>query len=198
MKMVLGTPRESLADNRIPTASRNVSQTRNQVQDDALDIDDLAEPLVAASAPPKKTRGRPKIAGSAAKKPVVSKGAESVPASTIRPRGRPARTRQAVTPPEEIPETQFEEPEVPEQPEAMDIDISTQDAEPTQLTVDPIESAGMYDTNDVSLRRRLGDLAKRYESLEMRHRDLREVGVKEAERNFDRLRKQAEERTAGK
>ncbi|KAJ3532548.1 hypothetical protein NM208_g8395 [Fusarium decemcellulare] len=61
---------------------------------------------------------------------------------------------------------------------------------------EPPESWAGYDIGDASLRRRLGDLTKKYESLEMRHRDLREVGVKEAERNFERLKKQAEERTA--
>lgn len=50
----------------------------------------------------------------------------------------------------------------------------------------------------ILVRRRLGDLTKRYENLEMRHRDLREVGLKAAERNFESLRKQAEENIAGR
>ncbi|KAH6899066.1 chromosome segregation protein Csm1/Pcs1-domain-containing protein [Thelonectria olida] len=196
MKAILETPRESLANSRISTASRNVRQARQQAQDDTIEPEEVAEPPVAASTEARKTRGRPKVVGSAVKKSVVSKGTDSVPASAIRPRGRPARMRQAATPPEEIPETQYEEPEGPQEPESMDIDVSTHDAEPSDMTTDRIENAGMYDTSDVSLRRRLGDMTKKYESLEARHRDLREVGVKEAERNFDRLRKQAEERTA--
>lgn len=53
------------------------------------------------------------------------------------------------------------------------------------------------ETDDVSLRRRLGELAKKYESLETRHNELRDVGVKAAERNFERLKAQAEENTSG-
>lgn len=49
--------------------------------------------------------------------------------------------------------------------------------------------------DDPSVRRRLGELAKKYEALELRYRDLRNVAVVEAERNFDRLKKQSEERT---
>ncbi|ROW08085.1 hypothetical protein VPNG_06030 [Cytospora leucostoma] len=49
--------------------------------------------------------------------------------------------------------------------------------------------------DDPSIRRRLGELAKKYEALELRYRDLRNVAVVEAEKNFDRLKKQSEERT---
>jgi tellurite resistance protein len=52
--------------------------------------------------------------------------------------------------------------------------------------------------SDDTMRRQLEDLTKKYTALESRHRDLRDVGVREAERNFERLKKQAEERTAGK
>ncbi|KAK3503064.1 chromosome segregation protein Csm1/Pcs1-domain-containing protein [Neurospora crassa] len=51
-------------------------------------------------------------------------------------------------------------------------------------------------TDDPELRRKLGELTQKYEALELKYKDLREVAVKEAERNFDRLRKQSEERTA--
>lgn len=51
--------------------------------------------------------------------------------------------------------------------------------------------------DDSSMRRKLGDLTRKYESLESRHRDLRDVGVAEAERNFDKLRKQADDNAAG-
>ncbi|KAK3398545.1 putative MAM1 protein [Sordaria brevicollis] len=51
-------------------------------------------------------------------------------------------------------------------------------------------------SDEVELRRKLGEMTQKYEALELKYRDLREVAVKEAERNFDRLRKQSEERTA--
>jgi hypothetical protein len=105
---------------------------------------------------------------------------------------------------EEVPETQ--------QADIMELDAVLEEEEEEEEEGEKLENQDMgvasasaaleswaeYDTNDVSLRRRVGDLAKKYEALEARHRDLREIGVREAERNFDRLKKQAEERTAGK
>lgn len=35
---------------------------------------------------------------------------------------------------------------------------------------------------------------KKYESLELRYRDLREVAIRDAERNFDKLKKNSEEK----
>ncbi|KJR84710.1 MAM1 protein [Sporothrix schenckii 1099-18] len=49
-------------------------------------------------------------------------------------------------------------------------------------------------SDDASVRRRLGELTKKYDALEARYRDLKEIGVKEAERNFDRLKKQGDDR----
>ena len=49
-------------------------------------------------------------------------------------------------------------------------------------------------TADPILRRKLGDVTKKFESLELKYRNLREVGVKEAEANFERLKKSADER----
>jgi hypothetical protein len=51
--------------------------------------------------------------------------------------------------------------------------------------------------NDPALRRKLGDTTRKFESMELKYRNLRDVGIKEAEANFERLRKQSEERTRG-
>lgn len=48
---------------------------------------------------------------------------------------------------------------------------------------------------DPSTRRQLGELTKKYEALELRYRELRNVAVVEAEKNFDQLRKQSDEKT---
>lgn len=53
-------------------------------------------------------------------------------------------------------------------------------------------------SDDASVRRRLGELTKKHDTLEARYRDLKEIGVKEAERNFDRLKKQGEDRAKGR
>ncbi|OAA39905.1 chromosome segregation protein [Beauveria brongniartii RCEF 3172] len=49
--------------------------------------------------------------------------------------------------------------------------------------------------NDV-LERRLREMTRKYENLEGRYTELREVGVKSAERNYEKLRKQADENAA--
>jgi hypothetical protein len=50
-------------------------------------------------------------------------------------------------------------------------------------------SASDTERNEPALRRKLG------ENLHLKYQDLREIGLKEAERNFERLKKQSEERT---
>ncbi|KAM0438875.1 hypothetical protein ACHAPT_001636 [Fusarium lateritium] len=161
-----------------------------QVQDETVTFDDIESlPGVTSTATKKRTRGRPPSVPASATKNANNDTSVLVPPSAAKRRGRPPR--QAVEPPEEIPETQQED--------AMELDVLVEEEEDINEDVvpvtEPLETWAGYDGNEVSLRRRLGELSKKYESLDMRHRDLREVGVKEAERNFERLKKQAEERT---
>lgn len=58
-----------------------------------------------------------------------------------------------------------------------------------------VGSASDTERNDPALRRKLGEVIKKYENLHLKYQDLREIGLKEAERNFERLKKQNEERT---
>ncbi|EGY18875.1 uncharacterized protein VDAG_09035 [Verticillium dahliae VdLs.17] len=55
-------------------------------------------------------------------------------------------------------------------------------------------SSPSREASSAQLRRCIGDLNNKCDSLETKYRDLRELAVKEAERNFDRLQKQSEER----
>lgn len=50
---------------------------------------------------------------------------------------------------------------------------------------------------DPELRRRLGELTKKHDALEIRYRNLREIGVVEANTNLEKLRKQSETITTG-
>ncbi|RWA08242.1 hypothetical protein EKO27_g6871 [Xylaria grammica] len=116
----------------------------------------------------------------------------------------------------EIPETQQPVMEIPEtqQPDMVDMNI-TEDEQIEELPTfhrhgtssaqrphsrllfsasrKPV-SASDSEPNDPTLRRRIGELTRKHEALEAKYRDLREIGIQEAERNFDRLRKQGEER----
>lgn len=50
---------------------------------------------------------------------------------------------------------------------------------------------------DPELRRKIGDLTKKNEALESKYRNLREIGIVEANSNMDKLRKQCESITTG-
>lgn len=52
-------------------------------------------------------------------------------------------------------------------------------------------------SGDPILRRKLGEMTRKYENLESKHRDLRETGIKEAEMNFNKLKRQMEEKSKG-
>jgi len=54
------------------------------------------------------------------------------------------------------------------------------------------------DRGDPILRRKLGEMTKKYENLHIKYQDLKEIGLKESERNFERLRKQTDEKTKSK
>ncbi|KAI0532566.1 chromosome segregation protein Csm1/Pcs1-domain-containing protein [Xylaria digitata] len=116
----------------------------------------------------------------------------------------------------EIPETQQPEIEIPETQQVDMADTNMSEDEPIEelptyyrhgtssaqrpqsrllfsTSRRPV-SASDSETNDPALRRRIGELTRKHEALEAKYRDLREIGVQEAERNFDRLKKQGEER----
>ena len=51
--------------------------------------------------------------------------------------------------------------------------------------------------NDPTIRRKLGDLTKKFDNLEMKYSNLREVGIEEAKTNFEKLKVQSEAKTKG-
>ena len=51
--------------------------------------------------------------------------------------------------------------------------------------------------SDPALRRKLGDMTRKYENLDLRYRNLHEVGIVDANANMEKLRKQSEAATRG-
>jgi hypothetical protein len=51
--------------------------------------------------------------------------------------------------------------------------------------------------SDPALRRKLGDMTKKFENVDLKYRNLREVGVVEANANMEALRKQCDAATSG-
>lgn len=50
---------------------------------------------------------------------------------------------------------------------------------------------------DPATRRRLGEITKKLENVDIKYRNLREIGLKEAEANFEKLKEQSESRANG-
>ncbi|KAL8943490.1 MAG: hypothetical protein Q9216_001025 [Gyalolechia sp. 2 TL-2023] len=50
---------------------------------------------------------------------------------------------------------------------------------------------------DPAVRRKLGEMTKKFENLDMRYKALKEVGIKEAEANFDKLKTSSEAKSKG-
>ncbi|KAK3338261.1 chromosome segregation protein Csm1/Pcs1-domain-containing protein [Neurospora tetraspora] len=152
------------------------------------------------------TRGRPRKAAAVA----VAETPVSVTATATRGgRGRKKKVEEMVvveedetTQQEEVTEEIHEETQLEEE-ESLPIPGAWHNGPPAS-TSRKSSSLGLgfkahmagARTDDPELRRKLGEMTQKYEALELKYRDLREVAVKEAERNFDRLRKQSEERTA--
>ncbi|KAI1409369.1 chromosome segregation protein Csm1/Pcs1-domain-containing protein [Hypoxylon sp. FL1857] len=132
-------------------------------------------------------------------------------------RGRKPKAKADTPPPEpEIPETQPVENEISETQVIETTELSVEEYDQVEdlpshqrvglSSAQRISSHNTFgvrrrdvpasdsELHEPAMRRRVGDLTRKYESLEAKYRDLREIGVKEAERNYDRLKKQSEER----
>ena len=72
-------------------------------------------------------------------------------------------------------------------------------SQPRQTSVPRRRAGSASDTerNDPAVRRKLGEMTKKFENLDLKYRNLREIGLKEAEHNFERLKKQSAESQKG-
>ena len=136
-------------------------------------------------------------------------------------RGRKPKAKIDTPPAErEVPETQEPEPEIPETQHVDPTDVSIDEeeqAEESESEPEPEPPARKRngvssvqrpshravatsdaEPNDPSARKRVGDLTRKYQELEAKYRDLREIGVLEAERNYDKLKQQSEEKAKSK
>lgn len=59
-------------------------------------------------------------------------------------------------------------------------------------------SASDTERNDPAIRRKLGEMTKKLENLDLKYRNVREIGIKEAEYNFEKLKRQSEESKRGR
>ncbi|PHH52559.1 hypothetical protein CFIMG_005827RA [Ceratocystis fimbriata CBS 114723] len=137
---------------------------------------------------------------------IVDPSVDAPPAK--KPRGRPANK----PPIEPEPETELEESQMDEPTETMegkDDDVTQALSIPPSPPQPPAKAAPVSilrgkkrpvpvdadsGSGEVALRRKLGEMNTKFESLEAKYATLRDIGIKEAERNYDKLKKQSEER----
>ncbi|XXG99149.1 Transcriptional activator of fatty acid utilization [Hypoxylon texense] len=185
--------------------------------------DEHGEDSVVADAKPKGGRGRPRAAKAPRISVDEDVSTADQPEPTARPtarRGRKPKAQVEAEPAEpaepEIPETQPVEREIPDTQMVETMELSVEEFDQTEdlpshdhpaiSSIQRTQSHNLFATNrrtvpasdselhEPSIRRRVGDLTRKYENLEAKYRDLREIGIKEAERNYDRLKKQSEDR----
>lgn len=186
-------------------AKKAVEAVEDEDEDGADDV--LATP--PHSDEPAKTkggRGRPR------KDAVVPDSVQKNPEPSAVKRGRkPAADKAAQQAPAEIPETQANDgmdvDAAEEQDQVEDLPTFSRFSAPPSaqrassyhipLSATKRSASSSLIESDPSTRRHLGELTKKYEALELRYRELRNVAVVEAEKNFDQLKKQSDEKTQG-
>lgn len=195
-------------ENEPPRAKRG-RKPKKAVEEEADDV--LATPPKSDEpAKSKGGRGRPK------KDAAVLESVQKQPAAAKRGR-KPAAEKVDEQPPSspaqddlsEIPETQpydgMDIDAIEEQDQVEDLPKFSRYSAPPSAQRNSIYrvppsaskrsvSSSLLDS-DPSSNRRLAEMTKKYEALERKYRDLRNVAVVEAERNFDRLKQQSEEKT---
>lgn len=185
--------------------------------------DDEDEISMTVEEKPKGGRGRPRAAKAAKTFNDSDISTVDQPEPAPQPagrRGRKPKTKENTPPPEpEIPETQPAEREISETQAVETTELSLEENDRIEdlpshrhalSSVQRPQSRDLFGTDrravpasdselhEPAIRRRVGELTRKYESLEAKYRDLREIGVKEAERNYDLLKKQSEEKANSK
>lgn len=181
-------PRQALADKSNVKAAKPQNRNGKFKFDDDASLDESSDAEVY--------KPQKKIQMSQAPKPQSRVKSSSMENATHHTSHKPRKGYEVAR--DEIPETQMTDNvdmvDVSEEEDASGDEVHQQPAPPTASRSKSSEG----DAEIASLKRRLREMTEKYEGLEERHRELRDVGVKAAERNYDKLRKQADESSASK
>ena len=187
--------RKALADKTNHQLVDETEEVDEFEQEDTVMEDELDATVIAV----KENKSQAKKKTAATGKGVTKK---KIPAK----RSKPMEEMQSpVVLESQVPEVEIEntlEEEEIEKPVAKPRHISRQRerSHPRQPSLQRRHAVSTSDTerSDPVLRRKLGDMTKKFDSLSVKYQDLREIGLKEAERNFDRFKKQSEDAKASK
>ncbi|KAL8783954.1 MAG: hypothetical protein Q9213_004284 [Squamulea squamosa] len=169
-----------------PDKKQTDSETLQQVKDTAKDGEFEYTPVTARQVKTtKKTRGRPPA--NPAKAVPESQTFQKVIPDTqeVAMEDAPAQSLMQSEAEEEIPQSVFRR-----------TNNAQANVRSTQSTVTRKQNDYPSDneraSGDPALRRKLGEMTKKFESLELKHKKLTDVGIKEAEANFEKLRLSSE------
>lgn len=199
-----------------------IDETGDVTMEDAASGDELDAEVIAVKESKAKDAKKPATARGRTAKTVAPE--PDVAEETVAPvgkKGRPGRkgkgkAQEEPAPEQQSPEKVIQETQVPEVEMETEVDIEEysilensipevkrkesrpyNESRRRQMSVSRHRAGSASDTerNEPAVRRRLGELTKKLENVEGKYQDLREVGVKEAEKTFDRYKKAAEEKT---
>lgn len=205
-----GTTKRVSNRGRRPRATTGKSDTIDEETEDGLHTDnDLQqesaqeeEVAPAELSPVKKRRGRPRDSDSTAKQTRVTEDGEFEYTPTGSRQFKP--TEEAVIPDSQNPTSDAFVGDAHPSDKRSSISSPLKSLtngerpgrkRPTVTFADTVEKAS---SSDPDLRRMLGDMTKKYETLEVKYRNLREIGVVEANANFEKIRKQCDSAMNGK
>jgi len=220
--------RPALADRTNRQNAEETEEVDEFAQDDEVMQDAEIENTAAtvkqtkAKAPATKKKaaaGRPKVVKEASRTDYsIPDDTVEAPKAAVKPGRKKTTLKKKEIIPEPSPEKVIPETQVP----VMDVDEdgdaeeeieetvtkaapfarSRPDSRARQPSVQRRRAGSASDTErdrgDPVLRRKLGDMTKKYENMHIKYQDLKEIGLKESERNFERLKKQSDEKTKSK
>lgn len=185
------------------------------------ELEEAAPQQNARRAPGSTTRGR-KMQARQGENSKMELDVSEIPATQIFPNSTTKKVSKKKQTAKKVPNEIVEEASKiihETQASPMDLDVSEEDSfhEPTPRLAAPPKarhrspvrsrqtsttrrrpgSASDTERSDPAIRRKLGDITRKFENLDLKYRNLREIGVKEAEHNFEKLSKQSEEKTRG-
>ncbi|EKG15713.1 Monopolin complex subunit Csm1/Pcs1 [Macrophomina phaseolina MS6] len=185
--------RKALAERSEPNASET-----DEIEDYAIP----EEPEESAPLARSKGRGRQKQADDSAiaqqpvKKPKgrqTKKEPSSEPGTMVIPETQDAEDPMDVEPSiEDIPELPETQPPPKKQSRARS--VSKQRGQAPYRRPGSAASEVERSSNEPALRRKLGDLTKRFENLDVKYQNMRHVGVRDAETNYEKLKRSTDDR----
>ncbi|KAF4632489.1 hypothetical protein G7Y89_g5640 [Cudoniella acicularis] len=204
--------RKALTDKTNNQNASNPEELDEFIQDDDINMGDAeVEDTVMAVKLPKPRTTKTKVAAGRTKAVKnVSRAEENIEASIVEaPKPEPRQVKKRGQAKQEIPEEPSLEKVILESQVSLtdvkeDVDEEVEVEESVSRTASNAArsradsrvpqpslkrrragSASDTERSDPALRRKLGEMSKKYENLHIKYQDLREIGIKEAERNFE-------------